>query len=92
MDDHPEPNGLSEAPPKNAAEAISMQKSAPPETAEHTLRKRLIIFSFWAIIIFLGLPIWWRTTTVYRASLPLQQMLDWSDGKVCLFDYLSGKF
>lgn len=85
MDDRAEPNGLPAVPPKDAAEAINKQKSAPPETVQHTLRRRLIIFSFWAVVIFLGLPIWWRTTTVYRATLPLQQMLDWSDGIVCLF-------
>jgi phosphatidylinositol glycan class S len=26
--------------------------------------------------------VWWKTTTVYRAPLPLQEMLDWADGKV----------
>jgi len=75
-------NDMADEPPQDALDAVGVKKSPPPETAEHILRKRLIIASFWAVVLFLGLPIWWRTTTVYRASLPLQQMLDWADGKV----------
>lgn len=75
-------NDMVDEPPQDARDAVDVKKSPPPETAEHILRKRLIIASFWAVVLFLGLPIWWRTTTVYRANLPLQQMLDWADGKV----------
>jgi len=77
-------NGMAGEHPKGASDAVDMKKSPPPETPEQLFRKRLIIVSFWAVVIFLGLPMWWRTTTVYRASLPLQQMLDWADGKVWL--------
>lgn len=83
MDEHAEANGSSEVPPEDAATAFESANPAPPETAEHAKRRQLIIVSFWAVVLFLGLPIWWKTTTVYRAALPLQQMLDWSDGKVC---------
>ncbi|KAE9961468.1 hypothetical protein BLS_002009 [Venturia inaequalis] len=60
-----------------------MAKQPPPETQESITNRRLILLSFWAVAVFLGLPIWWKTTTVYRAPLPLQPMLDWADGKVC---------
>lgn len=69
-------------PRANMVDAVNVQKEPPPETAESILSRRLILLSFWAVAIFLGLPIWWKTTTVYRAPLPLQSMLDWADGKV----------
>ena len=33
-------------------------------------------------VIFLGIPLWWKTTNIYRAKLPLELMDEWSDGKV----------
>lgn len=59
------------------------KKDPPPETLESVRDRRLIILSFWVIIITIGIPIWWTTTAVYRASLPIGQMLDWANGKVC---------
>ena len=32
-------------------------------------------------VIFLGIPLWWKTTNIYRAKLPLELMDEWSDGK-----------
>jgi phosphatidylinositol glycan class S len=59
------------------------RKEPPPEKPSDVRRRSYIILSFWLIVLLLGLPIWWKTTTIYRADLPLQEMLDWSDGKVC---------
>ncbi|KAF2136496.1 uncharacterized protein K452DRAFT_279867 [Aplosporella prunicola CBS 121167] len=64
------------------AHAAAYAPRPPPEKPESVAIRRLVILSFWAIVIFLGLPLWWKTTTVYRADLPLQDMLDWADGKV----------
>lgn len=58
------------------------KKKPPPESAEGIRVRSLVIYSFWAIVIFLGLPIWLWTTSIHRARLPLQEMLDWADGKV----------
>lgn len=58
------------------------KKLAPPEKPSDVRRRSHIILSFWLIVLCLGLPIWWKTTTIYRADLPLQEMLAWSDGKV----------
>ncbi|KAK7544287.1 GPI transamidase component PIG-S [Phyllosticta citribraziliensis] len=69
--------------PNGAVEAIDKPRSPPPETTKSITTRRLVISSFWAIVIFLGLPLWWKTTTIYRAQLPLQSMFDWSDGKAC---------
>ncbi|KAL2114911.1 hypothetical protein VTJ04DRAFT_10574 [Mycothermus thermophilus] len=59
------------------------KKEPPPEKPSDVRRRSYIILSFWLIVLLLGLPIWWKTTTIYRADLPLQEMLDWSDGKAC---------
>ena len=64
------------------AVSATKKKEPPPESAEEIRIRSLVIFSFWAIVLFLGLPIWWRTTAIYRAKLPLNQMMDWADGRV----------
>ncbi|KAF3004272.1 GPI transamidase component [Curvularia kusanoi] len=63
--------------------ATDAQTSPPPETRESIWLRRAAIFSFWAVVVFLGLPVWWTTTAIYRAELPLQDMTDWAEGKVC---------
>ena len=65
-------------------EAIPVRKEPPPETPRDVLRRRWLIVSFWAVVILLGLPIWYKTTAVYRAALPLDRMTAWSESKVCL--------
>ena len=85
MNENTVANGLADVPKTEAVEALNQKKSPPPERPESILRRRYIILSFWVVVIFLGLPVWWKTTMVYRASLPLQQMLDWADGNVRLF-------
>lgn len=60
----------------------SAQRLPPPEKPETTRTRFKVIAAFWAVIIFLGLPIWWKTTSIYRAHLPFQEMVDWADGKV----------
>lgn len=59
-------------------------KSPPPEKPEAIRLRTLVICSFWAVIICLGLPMWWKTTSIYRARLPLQDMMEWADGKVLI--------
>ena len=68
--------------PTNAINVATVKKEPPPEKPEQIRMRSYVLLSFWAIIVFLGLPIWWRTTTIYRANLPLDQMMDWADGKV----------
>lgn len=60
----------------------TIPKQPPPESRESIRVRQFVILSFWAIVVFLGLPIWWWTTSVYRARLPLQEMEDWAEGKV----------
>ncbi|KAH6675424.1 phosphatidylinositol-glycan biosynthesis class S protein [Halenospora varia] len=69
--------------PANAVSAAPKKKEPPPETPESIRLRILVIFSFWVIILALGVPIWWRTTIIYRARLPLDQMMDWADERAC---------
>ncbi|KAK4241181.1 phosphatidylinositol-glycan biosynthesis class S protein [Achaetomium macrosporum] len=66
-----------------ANNGVPARKQPPPEKPSDIRRRSYIILSFWLIVLCLGLPIWWKTTTIYRAHLPLQEMLDWADGKAC---------
>ncbi|PSS15276.1 hypothetical protein M430DRAFT_67857 [Amorphotheca resinae ATCC 22711] len=69
--------------PANAVDVASARKEPPPERPESIRLRYLVLSSFWAIIIFLGLPIWWKTTSIYRAPLPMDEMMDWADGRAC---------
>lgn len=42
---------------------------------------RLVIVAFWAFIL-VGLPFWWKTTEVYRANLPLNEIKAWQEDQV----------
>ncbi|KAK2608557.1 GPI transamidase component [Conoideocrella luteorostrata] len=61
----------------------STVKQPPPEKPSEIRRRTYVILSFWFIVLVLGLPIWWKTTTIYRADLPLERMLQWANGKAC---------
>lgn len=67
---------------KPPAAATTTRKQPPVEKPSDIRRRTWVILSFWFIVVCLGLPIWWETTTIYRANLPLTEMLEWSDGKV----------
>lgn len=68
--------------PSDAIPAFQAKKEPPPETPEGIRTRVRVIASFWAIVLFFGLPIWWETTAIYRANLPLSQMNDWAEGRV----------
>lgn len=71
-----------------SAANVSETQIPPPEKPSETNRRSYIILSYWLIVLFLGLPIWWKTTAIYRASLPLDGMIQWSEGKVSIIqDY-----
>ncbi|KAL4973183.1 phosphatidylinositol-glycan biosynthesis class S protein [Aspergillus desertorum] len=55
----------------------------PPEKLSVIQTRSKVVAAFWAVILFLGFPIWWKTTSIYRAELPVQEMLDWAGGKTC---------
>lgn len=57
-------------------------KQPPPEKPSDIRRRSFVVLSFWVIVVLLGLPIWWKTTSIYRANLPIDGMLQWAEGKV----------
>ena len=57
-------------------------KRPPPEKSESLNLRVLVIASFWAVVILLGVPVWLWTTSIHRANLPLEDMLAWAQGKV----------
>lgn len=58
-------------------------KMPPSERPEALWTRTKVISSFWVVILLFGIPMWWRTTSIYRAELPFQEMLQWADGQVC---------
>lgn len=60
----------------------STKKQPPPESAQSVRLRTFVISSFWVVVVLLGLPTWWWTTSIHRARLPLEEMLEWADGKV----------
>lgn len=72
---------VQESSPAPSAEKTGLT-SPPPEKPSDITRRTRVVVSFWLIVLCLGLPIWWKTTTIYRANLPLDGMLEWAEGKV----------
>ena len=68
--------------PESAVSVSQGKKSPSPDTPENTRIRSLVILSFWVVVITIGLPLWWITTAIYRAPLPLKEMQSWADGRV----------
>ena len=65
--------------------AAHSPKTPPPEKTDAIRLRTLVIASFWAVIVFLGLPVWLKTTSIYRATLPVREIGDWASGAVRAF-------
>lgn len=65
------------------AASPNARKEPPPEKPADARRRTHVVLSFWALILSFGLPIWWHTTSIHRANLPLSDMMDWAEGRVC---------
>ncbi|KAL6716357.1 GPI transamidase component [Lecanora helva] len=83
MDEHPGGDRGDEDRNYKIASVANPAQKPPPESLESIRTRTLVILSFWAIVIFLGLPVWLWTTSIHRARLPLQDMSDWARSKVC---------
>ncbi|KAL9623049.1 MAG: hypothetical protein Q9160_002563 [Pyrenula sp. 1 TL-2023] len=66
-----------------SAAHVRTRKTPPPEKAEAIRLRSWVIASFWTVILLLGLPVWWKTTSIYRAELPLQDIASWASGTAC---------
>ncbi|PKK52985.1 hypothetical protein CI102_2720 [Trichoderma harzianum] len=67
----------------DSAPAAPSPTLPPPEKPPAVRQRSYVVLSFWLVVLLLGLPIWWKTTAIYRAELPLDRMLKWADGKAC---------
>ncbi|KAJ9627136.1 GPI transamidase component [Taxawa tesnikishii (nom. ined.)] len=74
-------------PSSGVVDAIKATPAPPPEKPTDTRTRRWIIVSFWAVAALLGLPVWIWTTTVHRASLPLDTMNRWAEGRACSLQF-----
>ncbi|KAF8249712.1 hypothetical protein K440DRAFT_582083 [Wilcoxina mikolae CBS 423.85] len=59
----------------------------PPDTPENVRTRSLVVLSFWSVVLLLGLPLWWITTSIYRAPLPLNEMQSWANGRACRAEF-----
>lgn len=66
-----------------APETISSSSAFATEKPEAVWTRTKVILAFWAVVVFLGLPMWWKTTSIYRANLPIEEMNEWAEGRVC---------
>ena len=94
----PSPPAPLPAPPPAPFSSTAVTKKVEPSNLpqnEHTsalTRAELhtrghIVLSFWVVVLVLGLPLWYLTTSIYRAPLPLSQMTAWSEGKECKIEF-----
>ncbi|RPA74783.1 hypothetical protein BJ508DRAFT_418441 [Ascobolus immersus RN42] len=63
------------------------QKQPPPEDLPSIKRRINVLLSFWVVVIFLGIPLWWVTTSIYRAPLPITEMQNWAEGRACRVEF-----
>ncbi|KAG5437555.1 hypothetical protein PCANB_000983 [Pneumocystis canis] len=45
-------------------------------------KRKWIVLSYWFFVL-LAIPIWWKTTEIHRAKLPLKLMNQWAKGQAC---------
>ncbi|KAI4731367.1 hypothetical protein E4T49_00964 [Aureobasidium sp. EXF-10728] len=87
MDSQQAGRAAKDAPAEGIVHAALATKQPPPESPQGVKTRRWIIFCFWAIAGLLGLPIWYATTTVPRAALPLESMDAWASGQTCKLEF-----
>ena len=73
---------MSENQKEHGGAGAAAMKEPPPERPQDVRLRTTVIVSFWALIVFVGLPMWWQTTSIHRAQLPLPEMIKWADGQV----------
>ncbi|KAK9465340.1 phosphatidylinositol-glycan biosynthesis class S protein [Lipomyces arxii] len=45
-----------------------------PESQDAISLRRKVVLAFWAVFLFLGIPLWFKTTTIHRTPLPLKEL------------------
>jgi GPI-anchor transamidase subunit S len=60
---------------------MTSKATAPTAPLVDLASRRILVLSFWAILL-LGLPFWWHTTTIERLALPKGQVEAWKSQEV----------
>lgn len=62
----------------------------PTTTTDHTSQEysrygqKLALLSYVLVAVFIGVPLWWKTTEVYRSPLPYTQINELANKQVSL--------
>lgn len=67
--------------PVLSSTTTSSLKLKPVTPVKDTSKRRVTVLSFWAVAL-LGVPYWWKTTTVERLELPRAEIQGWRDRAV----------
>ncbi|GAA6012999.1 hypothetical protein JCM10207_008408 [Rhodosporidiobolus poonsookiae] len=62
------------APPATSTASTPLLPSSPPVDSR---TRRIVVAAFWAVVL-LGVPLWWKTTTLERRALPAARVQDWA--------------
>lgn len=80
--DEQDGNSLNPRPDQGSLEGHSEQPIDVPEPAfQSSWTRRAVVASFW-VIVLIGLPVWWKTTTIERLSLPKGEVESFRISKV----------
>ena len=81
----------SDDPPSDQATADETSAQSPPSPSPSPApssfsldksRQYISALSILAVALFIGLPVWWKTTEVYRCPLPYKEINDLSVNQV----------
>ncbi|RZC39918.1 PIG-S domain containing protein [Asbolus verrucosus] len=59
-----------------SSNSANKTQKPPPSDDPECIYRIYNVLSYFVVLVIIGLPVWWFTTRVYRASLPLDQMYD----------------
>lgn len=91
-DPDPEPSGQADEtsgpPTSTPAPSLSSPPPSPSPSSSSSLdksRQYISALSILAVSLFIGLPVWWKTTEVYRCPLPYKEINDLSVNQVIIY-------
>ena len=68
--------------PASTASRLSPSLESHSSFSLERSRQYVSALSILAVALFVGLPVWWKTTEVYRCPLPYKEISDLADRQV----------